>query len=303
MLGGSYFCNRPEPESSIHNFQFFNHRKAVLDIDPAGLDNGIGLPNWKLALCLFGSWVVIFIVQAKGIKSSGKAAYFTALFPYGVLAIMLVRGVTLPGSATGILYFITPRWEKLLEARVWYSAIDQSFYSLTVGFGTVIMFSSYNPFSHNVYRDATIISLTDTLTSLIAGFTTFAMLGNLAELLGVEVKEVLKGGGTSLAFISYPDVLSRMQFFPQFFAVLFFFMLFTLGVGSSSALIGSIVTIINDEFPMFKSWLVTLVVCTLGFLIGLVYVTPQGQYVLALVDHYGGVSARNGSLLCHFNTY
>ncbi|XP_042205816.1 sodium-dependent nutrient amino acid transporter 1-like isoform X2 [Homarus americanus] len=262
--------------------------KDVLKIDPAGLANGLDAPEWRLTLCLLFSWVVLFVVLAKGVQSSGKAAYFTALFPYLVLFIMLIRGATLPGAYKGVLFFITPRWEKLLEPGVWYAAVDQSFFSLSVGFGSIVMFSSYNSFRHNVYRDAAIISVTDTLTSLLAGFTTFAILGHLADTLGVDVKDVVKGGGTSLAFVSYPDVLSRFQYVPQFFAVLFFLMLFTLGVGSASALTGCIITIICDQFPHFKKWMVTLAVCVTGFLLGLFYVTPQGQYVLELINYYGG---------------
>jgi len=47
-----------------------------------------------------------------------KVTYVTALFPYVVLLILLVRGVTLPGSLEGILYYITPRWEQLSSAQV-----------------------------------------------------------------------------------------------------------------------------------------------------------------------------------------
>ena len=43
-------------------------------------------------------------------------------------------------------------------------------------------------FSHNSYRDALIISVADTLTSLLAGFVIFSILGNLAYELGVPVK-------------------------------------------------------------------------------------------------------------------
>lgn len=263
-------------------------RREVLQIDESGIDNGLDAPEWRLSLCLLFSWIILFVVLAKGVQSSGKAAYFTALFPYVVLFIMLVRGATLPGAVDGVLYFIRPRWEMLLDPKVWYAAVDQSFFSLSVGFGSIIMFSSYNDFRHNVYRDAAIISVTDTLTSLLAGFTTFAILGHLADQLGVEVSEVVKGGGTSLAFVSYPDVLARFDWVPQLFAVLFFLMLFTLGVGSASALTGCIITIICDEFPHFKRWLVTLLVCIAGFLLGLFYVTPQGQYVLELINYYGG---------------
>jgi solute carrier family 6 amino acid transporter-like protein 5/7/9/14 len=49
------------------------------------------------------------------VKSSGKAAYFLALFPYVVMVTLLIRGATLPGAVDGILFFITPQWDKLLE--------------------------------------------------------------------------------------------------------------------------------------------------------------------------------------------
>ncbi|KAK8381554.1 hypothetical protein O3P69_018567 [Scylla paramamosain] len=210
--------------------------REVLQIDNTGL-HSLEAPEWRLTLCLLFSWIILFVVLAKGVQSAGKAAYFTALFPYVVLFIMLIRGCTLSGADKGVLYFIKPRWGELLKPKVWYAAVDQSFFSLS---------------------------------------------------LDVDVSEVVKGGGTSLAFVSYPDVLARFDWVPQLFSVLFFLMLFTLGVGSASALTGCIITIICDAFPHFKRWIVTLVVCASGFLLGLFYVTPQGQYILELINYYGG---------------
>ncbi|CAG2066133.1 unnamed protein product, partial [Timema podura] len=76
------------------------------------------------------------------------------------------------------------------------------------------------------------------------------------------------------AFISYPDAIAKFDTVPQLFAVLFFLMLFTLGVGSAVALVSSIITIICDQFPHLKHWIVTSVVCCICFLIGLIYATP-----------------------------
>lgn len=45
--------------------------------------------------------------------------WFTALFPYAVLLILLVRGVTLPGSATGIQYYLSPNFEAITQPQVW----------------------------------------------------------------------------------------------------------------------------------------------------------------------------------------
>lgn len=68
------------------------------------------------------------------------------------------------------------------------------------------MYSSYNKFSHNIYRDSTIVSLLDTFTSLIAGCTIFAILGHLAHLTGSsDIGSVVKGGA-GLAFVSYPGM-------------------------------------------------------------------------------------------------
>lgn len=224
------------------------------------IDDGIGLPDWRLALCLLSAWLCVCLILMKGVAASGKVAYFTALFPYTILFTLLVRGVTLPGAIDGIIYFIRPDWSKLLDPQTWYAAVVQCFFSLAVGSGPIIMFSSYNPFKHNIYRDGLIISLMDTFTSMLAGFTIFSVLGNLAHETGQKVGDVASGG-PGLAFISYPDAIAKFTVVPQLFAVLFFLMLLTLGIGSAVSLTGGIITIVCDAFPKNRRWVVTAVVC------------------------------------------
>lgn len=60
----------------------------------------------------------------------------------------------------------------------------------------------------------------------------------------------------------------------QFFSVMFFFMLFVLGIGSNIAMCSCIVTAIRDQFPRVKAWQAVLIVAVVGFSIGLFYVTP-----------------------------
>lgn len=68
-----------------------------------------GYPDLKLMLCLFAAWTVAYLVIIKGVKSSGKASYFLALFPYVIIAILLVHACTLQGAVKGIIYFIKPQ--------------------------------------------------------------------------------------------------------------------------------------------------------------------------------------------------
>jgi len=264
--------------------QYF--KRGVLKED-ADLTKGLGVPDLQLALCLAGCWVLLFLTMWKGVASSGKVAYFTAIFPYVVLITLLVRGLTLPGAMEGVWFYITPKWSELLNLKVWYAAVTQSFFSLSTGFGALITYSSYNDFRHNSYRDALIISVADTLTSLLAGFVIFSILGNLAFELQVPVKDVVDSG-PGLAFVSYPSALAKFDFLPQLFSVLFFLMLVTLGLGSATGLTSGIIAVVCDINPRWNKTFVTGIICLLGFGVGLFYVTPGGQAILGLVDFFGG---------------
>ena len=92
-------------------------RYMLLMEDNTSLDNLGGL-NWRLAGCLLLSWVVVMACLVKGVKSAGKVVWFTALFPYLVLVLLLIRGVTLTGAMDGVQYFLYPDWHKLLSVHV-----------------------------------------------------------------------------------------------------------------------------------------------------------------------------------------
>ncbi|KAH8266665.1 hypothetical protein KR018_008020 [Drosophila ironensis] len=260
--------------------------KEVLHEVP-NIEEGIGLPNWELVIGLFIAWSCVFFIIRRGVKSSGKASYFLAIFPYVIMGVLLIRAVTLPGSIDGIYYFIRPQWGKILDPKVWYAAVTQCFYSLSVCFGNIIMYASYNKFGHNVHRDAMIVTSLDTVTSLLAGFTIFGILGHLAHEIGTDDIGTVVKGGAGLAFISYPDAIAKFKQLPQIFSVLFFLMLFVLGIGSNIAMTSCSVTAIRDRFPNFKQWQCSLLIASVSFVIGLIYITPGGQYMLTLVDFFG----------------
>lgn len=51
-------------------------------------------------------------------------------------------------------------------------------------------------------------------------------------------------------------------------------MMFVLGVGSAVGMTTGIITVISEQFPRLKTWQIVVPVCSLGFLLGTVYVTP-----------------------------
>ena len=97
-----------------------------------------------MALCLLLAWIIVFLSLSKGIKSSGRVVYFTAIFPYVVLVILFFRGITLEGYKEGIKFYLTPDIKKLSEATIWRDAAVQIFFSLSASMGGLIALASYN---------------------------------------------------------------------------------------------------------------------------------------------------------------
>ena len=111
--------------------------------DENSWDN-LGHPQGHLVICLILSWLIVAVCLCKGVKSSGKVVYFTAIYPFIILIVLFIRGLTLPGAVEGIRWYITPVWSKLWTIQPWADAASQIFYSLGVCFGTLLTFASYN---------------------------------------------------------------------------------------------------------------------------------------------------------------
>ncbi|XP_043267351.1 sodium- and chloride-dependent transporter XTRP3 isoform X2 [Venturia canescens] len=149
--------------------------RTTLDAAPS-IEEGQDI-KWWIALCLLLSWVIVFFIVMKGIQSSGKVVYFTSLFPYLVLTIFFIRGITLRGAGSGLAHMYTPKVEKLLEPRVWLDAATQVFYSFGLAFGSLIAFGSYNTPDNNCVRDVILVSCCNVFTALYASAVVFAILG------------------------------------------------------------------------------------------------------------------------------
>ncbi|EZA53055.1 Sodium-dependent neutral amino acid transporter B(0)AT1 [Ooceraea biroi] len=149
--------------------------RTTLDAAPS-IEDGEGL-KWWIILCLLLSWLVVFFIVMKGIQSSGKVVYFTSMFPYLVLTIFFIRGITLKGASAGLAHMYTPKVEKLLDPMVWLDAATQVFYSFGLAFGSLIAFGSYNTPNNNCVRDVILVSVCNAFTAIYASVVIFAILG------------------------------------------------------------------------------------------------------------------------------
>ena len=66
-----------------------------------------------MAGALLGGWLLVYLIVWRGLHQSGYIIWFTALFPYTVMSVLLVRAVTLPGASDGLWAYIDVRSDKL----------------------------------------------------------------------------------------------------------------------------------------------------------------------------------------------
>ncbi|XP_037918099.1 sodium- and chloride-dependent transporter XTRP3 isoform X4 [Hermetia illucens] len=330
MINGSEV---PECARSSETAYFWY--RTTLDAAPSMEEPG-GL-KWWIVLCLLLSWTVVFFIVMKGIQSSGNVVYFTSLFPYIVLTIFFVRGITLKGAGAGLMHMYTPKVEKLANPTVWLDAATQVFYSFGLAFGSLIAFGSYNPPKNNCVRDVVLVSVCNAITAIYASVVIFAILGFKATVNVERCIEVNKGilfnhklipsknvstevyenamaslspnftttwemencslstqldnaaEGTGLAFIVFTQAIVELPGAP-FWAILFFTMLLSLGLGSQIGILeGMLCTLFDiDIVKRVKKQHVTAVVCIFCFLVGFIFCTGAGEYWLKMFDSFAG---------------
>ncbi len=174
---------------------YFNGKVLGLTKDVDGNQytwNDYGTIQWELVLCQLAVWVLVSLVNIKGIKSLGKAAYILTILPYVLLTILLCYSVTLPGAGDGVEYYMSPDWSKLTDQYIWLQACVQIVMSTAVACGSHMALASFNPKKNNVLTDSIFISFCNSLTSIYAGFAVFCMTGFLAHETDSSIDSVRK---------------------------------------------------------------------------------------------------------------
>lgn len=267
--------------------QFWKHRVLGLEATPEETSTEL---QTELFVILSVLWFVCYICIHKGTESSGKAVYVTATFPYIVLTSLFIRAVTLPGAMEGIWYLITPNFSKLTDAQIWIEAGTQVFFSYAIGLGALSALGSYNQRGANCYKHALIISAINSGTSMLAGLTVFAFLGVMSCQSGLDISMVANKG-PGLAFITYPMGVTFMPH-SEVWAVLFFLMLVSLGMGSQIVTVQGFITALYDILPRrpnafwYRQEFLGAVVCSLCLAIGVQFTTKSGIWAFNIFDTY-----------------
>ncbi|XP_071175992.1 sodium-dependent noradrenaline transporter-like [Mytilus edulis] len=296
----TYYNKTYNSNTSVSStFEFFE--RGMLGLHQSTGISDLGNVKWQLALCTMLTFTILYFCLWKSVKSAGKVVWFTATIPYLILTILLIRGAMLPGAAEGVSYFITPNMSRLGDPQVWIDAAVQIFFSIGAGFGTHIAYASYNKFNNNCYRDCLITAGVNSFTSIFSGFVVFTYLGYMATRQHKHIDTVAQEG-PGLVFIVYPEAISTLPG-SYAWAIMFFFMLVTLGMDSAFGGLESPLTGFRDQFyRIFRHrWtreILTMCIVISAFCCSLPCTTYGGMYVFKILDTFAAGTSLLFIVLC-----
>ncbi|WP_165253867.1 sodium-dependent transporter [Adlercreutzia sp. ZJ304] len=139
-----------------------------------------------------------------------------------VLLVLVIRAVTLPGAADGLMFYLMPDFGRLFaEPSTFFdamlAAMGQAFFTVSVGIGSMSIFGSYINKSYTLTGEALRIAGLDTLVAIMAGLIIFPA----CFAFGVE-----PGSGPGLVFITLPSVFNQIPLGNLWGALFFVFMSF-----------------------------------------------------------------------------
>ncbi|WP_420111912.1 sodium-dependent transporter [Pseudactinotalea sp.] len=230
-------------------------------------------------------WLATIVIMALGVQK-GIGATSVVFIPVLLLAFtaLVVQAVMLPGAGAGLDALFTPHWAALAEPAVWGAAFGQIFFSLSVGFGIMITYSSYVGRKTDMTGSGLVVGFSNSGFELLAGIGVFAALGFLAQANGVHVTEVVEGG-IGLAFIVFPAIISEAPA-GALIGVLFFGSLVLAGITSLVSILEVVISAVRDKFDLTRVRATLLVTVPAALISIAFFSTASGLNVLDIVDHF-----------------
>lgn len=244
-----------------------------------------GSPQLAILGGLAVVWILNWFICHRGIQSGiERACSMFIPFLFVLVAVLVVRGLMLPGAELGIRWYLRPDFSVLLQPKVWMAAYSQIFFDLSLGFGIMIAYASYLPRDSDISTNATIAGITNCGFSFITGFAVFSTLGYMAHTTGKPFEEVVRSG-IGLAFVAYPEAISKMPIMQNIIAISFFLLLILAGLSSSISILEAFASSVMDKYSFGRRKTITLL-CIVGFLGSVIFTTRSGLIWLDIVDHF-----------------
>lgn len=245
LTGDLYAGLKASSEAGVEHF-FADKMESYICTDFSPLINTYIMILINLGVLLMG-------VQ-KGIERMSNL-----LMPllFVLLVIFSIVSLTLPNAGQGLEFFLSPDFSKITPAVV-VNALGQAFFSLSLGMGILITYSSYYPKNTKLVSTSVTVASLDLLVAVLMGIIIFPAITSFG-LDGAELR------GTTLVFVTLPEVFYHMPAH-SLWSILFFLLLMIAALTSTISIAEVTISFLEDHFKKSRLVSCLIVICPLFIL-------------------------------------
>jgi len=214
------------------------------------------------ALALLTTVIIVIGGIAGGIEKANKIMMPTLFI---LLFLVIFRSVTLPGAGAGIAYYLVPDFSKITGLTV-LTALTQSFFSLGIGWGIIVTYSSYLPKNQSIIKSSLWVGGMDTAIALLSGLMIFPAVFAFGK---------QPDSGPTLVFEVLANIFPKMPL-GNIGGFLFFTLLFFAAITSTISMVEVVGSWLIDEKKWSRKKAATLVGVA-AFVIGLPSALSNGS--------------------------
>ena len=187
-----------------------------------------------------------------------------------LMVVLAVHSATLSGAAEGLKFYLVPDFSKI-TGTVIVGAMNQAFFTLSVGMGSMAIFGSYIGKEQSLLGESANVIVLDTFVAIVAGLIMFPA----CYTYGLEVN-----AGPSLLFVTLPTILQDIPLGRLFAIILYVAMIFA-GVSSLQNMFEAVAESLLHKFPKLSRTAVLVILCVvcLGFGIGMETIDKWGPWM------------------------
>ena len=227
--------------------------EALLVGTPSGADEHfLALATGRSAVVyhLVFTWLTVLVVLGGVRHGIEKTALVSMPLLFVILLGLAIWSATLPGAAEGYAFYLSPSIRDLWNLDLLQEAAGQTYFSLSLGMGALLTYSSYLSKDHTLMKEGVIIASSDFAVAFTAGLVVFPVVfalgfaGVVTRLGATEAEGVL--------FIALPGAFSTIGLFGRTLAILFFVALVVAALTSTISLLEVVVSSLIDEFRLSR---------------------------------------------------
>lgn len=238
-----------------------------------------------IAIAILVGWLIVWYVSHRDLeKGLGRLSKILVPLLFGIMVLIVIFSLTLPGAGIGLKELFAPDWSLLLNFNIWMAAFGQIIFSLSLGMSIAFTYASYTKNDSDLVSNTLWVVIANCGFENFCALGVFSILGYMSLRSGVAVNQLVQQG-TGLVFIAYPTVFNVLGNWAYILGPAFFFTVYIAGLTSILSTIEPLSFGIQNKFAWSRNKTMT-VLCLIGAVVSMIYATGMGGTLLGFVDAY-----------------